>query len=200
MIKLCLFDVGGTINTSMDIGLLARKLDYSDVDALQEFCRMHVFGAYDLEPDPYVLLRAVKDFTGSDKSCDEIWEIFRDCRGGFNLSFLKALDFCRSYHIKTGLLTNVSGIYTEDNLFLCEYLKIPYIFQSCDLHLVKPKMDIYEYVELSTGYYSQDIIFIDDCEDNLRAPRELGWYTAKVSADKGESLCQPIVDIVKQFI
>lgn len=52
---------------------------------------------------------------------------------------------------------------------------------SFDLHLLKPNPEIYEFVINQHGLIPEETLFIDDKEENLRAARNCGLLTFKMS-------------------
>lgn len=198
MIRLVLFDVGNTIQEHTDIYAFCKRLDYNDPVAMQEFFRMRVTGQYDLTIYPDPILRAVKEFTGTDKALDEIFQAFLDCRGKLDIQFIKALKLCKDKALDTGLLTNVSGIYAPDNQIMADYLNMDFLFQSCDIGMKKPYREIYEYVEENTGYSKGEILFFDDLQENLVQPNKMGWKTVNISIRSKESIANVLCRIIEQ--
>ena len=80
------------------------------------------------------------------------------------------------------ILSNTNKIHLEG---ISEYLQRDYhvkdlsvwfdkAYYSCDIGMRKPGRDIYDYVINDIGFPAEDILFIDDNEDNIKAAEKTG--------------------------
>ena len=81
--------------------------------------------------------------------------------------------------VELGILSNVSLLDLDRQMKHMNYDYFDYKFLSCELGMVKPLNDIYEYANNVLKDY--EILFLDDREINLEVPRKLGWNTYLVS-------------------
>ncbi|MDD4938056.1 MAG: HAD-IA family hydrolase [Candidatus Shapirobacteria bacterium] len=70
------------------------------------------------------------------------------------------------------------------------------ILLSSDVGITKPDRKIYEIAQNKSGVNSEEILFIDDKEENLKEPKEIGWKTILFDMNKAEKG----VDEIKTFL
>ena len=79
---------------------------------------------------------------------------------------------------KIGLLSNCCEL--EKAVQDCHVMrsKFDYIWLSCDVNDMKPNVGIYQRVATTLNYLDDyEILFIDDCEDNIAGLDKIGWKT-----------------------
>ncbi|VVB70892.1 Glyceraldehyde 3-phosphate phosphatase [uncultured archaeon] len=90
--------------------------------------------------------------------------------------YSKLLPLLKKKGFKLGVLSNT----THSEIKPVEKLYSKYFdnfFYSSDIGLLKPFIEIYEYVLEKLNVKPEEILFIDDKEANLVIPRQLGWKT-----------------------
>ncbi|XP_046579018.1 LOW QUALITY PROTEIN: acyl-CoA dehydrogenase family member 10-like [Haliotis rubra] len=89
---------------------------------------------------------------------------------------------------KLALLTNnwfVEGTITGINTLELDLSLFNVIIESACVGVRKPYPQIYHICQERLGVQPREIVFLDDLGNNLKAARQVGWYTIKVtSADK----------------
>lgn len=76
------------------------------------------------------------------------------------------------------LLSNTSKIHKRYGWGKYKFIRnFDSLFLSNELHLFKPDIEIYKYVEQSLAASSSELLFIDDLKTNVDAACELGWDT-----------------------
>lgn len=66
--------------------------------------------------------------------------------------------------------------------------KLDYRFFSFNLGVQKPDTRIYEIVEVITGYFKDNILFIDDRKDNIKEAQSKGWNTILATGNDFEDI------------
>lgn len=83
-----------------------------------------------------------------------------------------------------GLLSNCASIEKFKQDIDVQRSKFDKVYLSCDLGMRKPNKDIYDFVD-DERY---QILFIDDREENLTYPKELGWEVYHYTGNNEETI------------
>lgn len=99
-------------------------------------------------------------------------------------------------HAQTGLLTNM---YTDmfkkiQNAQLFPPHHFDIVVDSSIVHLQKPDKDIYDHAQRQANVPENEILFIDNLEKNLVAPKELGWHTYWYDSSRPEEASQALLE------
>lgn len=102
-------------------------------------------------------------------------------------------------HYPVGLLTNIHKETYELSLKkrLIPDLAYHTVVKSCDIGLVKPEKEIYEYAKQQAGVPHEAIFFTDDLEKNISTAQLLGWHTVQFAPDNPAHSVQQIKKVLK---
>lgn len=105
-------------------------------------------------------------------------------------------DLMKRHHV--GLLTNIyHGVYdlSIKHGFIPD---LPYraVVQSCRLGIIKPEKEIYHHAQKKAKVPHENILFIDDYEDNIKAAKELGWSTVHFETHNPQKSIKEISQIL----
>ena len=110
--------------------------------------------------------------SGSDKSAQELKQLYYDCKGGIYEDTVKLIKKLKDEGNKVYLLSNLRPV---DYEYLSANMKLSMfdmMFLSCGLNMSKPSKEIFEHVINVLG--TNDFTFVDDSENNIKAAREAG--------------------------
>lgn len=101
--------------------------------------------------------------------------------------------------INIGIISNIgSGIWeaaVEDKLV--PNIKYKKVLLSYKIGITKPNNEIYKIAQQEAGVESSEILFIDDKEENLKIPREMGWKTVLFDMNQAEKGVEEIKAFLK---
>lgn len=102
----------------------------------------------------------------------------------------------KSYRV--GLLTNIHHGFFDLSINHGHIPKLPYkeVVQSCLLGLIKPENEIYHHAQKKAKVPHENILFIDDYEENIKAAKELGWSTVHFETDNPAKSIKEISSIL----
>ena len=85
---------------------------------------------------------------------------------------------------KTGTLSNVGEERNMERKKLLKGAKFDYEFNSCEMNMRKPNLNIYRAALKEMGVKPEEVIFIDDKEKNLKPARKLGMIAIRFTGIK----------------
>ena len=195
MRKVILFDWGGVVETSYmeysTIRDIMYSLGFTNVDEELIYDRFHInsgTSCFDTITSEEEYNKALKEFlelfSGDVEVTDEIIEKYKELYSSVmvnNPYYPDVSDFAQGLgsRCEIGILSNVSLVDKKRQNRHLNYDSFDYVFLSCDIGLAKPGREIFEYVNKKIG--DAEILFLDDNENNLKVPRELGWKTYQVN-------------------
>lgn len=113
-----------------------------------------------------------------DLQCDynEFYQVYQEENDKINY-YKDVVNFAHSLKnkCKIGILSNLASIDKERIDKHYNLSKFDYVWLSFNLKYRKPKKEIYEIVENDCKLAPNNILFIDDKEENLKIPKEIGW-------------------------
>ncbi len=100
--------------------------------------------------------------------------------------------------IDIGIISNVTSDIWEAALKHKMVPNIAYkkVFLSYKLGILKPDLEIYKIIQKESKIKGEEILFIDDLEENLVVPQELGWKTVlfdRFNAEEGINKIREII-------
>lgn len=100
--------------------------------------------------------------------------------------------------IEIGIISNIGpGIWEAALKYkFVPNIKYKKVYLSCKEEMYKPNSDIYEKVQKESGFKPEEILFIDDKEENLVVPKNLGWKTVLFNQLKAEEGVEKIKQIL----
>lgn len=200
------FDVGGVV-----------IIDFSGTNRWDEMLKSMGVNAENHEKF-LTVWKKYKDRTSLDYDADNMADEFRSYVGldlppdfsfldefvnrfSANPSILPVLRYAKE-HYKVGLITNMyprmlDKIYTREGLM--PEIEWDYIFDSSKILMKKPGEAIFKYAYKQCGKVDQEkILFIDNLEENLIAPRKLGWGTFLYDSSNPEDSSTKLLSLLKQ--
>ena len=78
---------------------------------------------------------------------------------------------------KIGILSNLSYLDKQRLDKQVNLKQFDYVWLSFELKCRKPDEKIYKIVEEDCKINPEDILFIDDCKENIETAKKLGWNT-----------------------
>lgn len=97
--------------------------------------------------------------------------------------------------VEFGLLSNCSELEKiVQSTDVPEHL-MKHVFRSCEVGMTKPGAGIYKLLELSVTQQPCDILYVDDREENLIVPRNLGWQVYHYAGDDYN-----LIEVMDNFI
>jgi len=149
---------------------------------------------------------------------DGVFGFWKKCVENFNLKDAFDYDLAKSWvtdykiikpiyemigflegKIKMGIISNIHADIWWAAVDANWVPKIKYeeIILSSDVRVVKPDKEIYEIAQLKSGVNPDEVLFIDDKEENLVIPKEMGWKTVLFDQTKAEDGVLKIMELVK---
>lgn len=130
-------------------------------------------------------------------SCLDEYNIIADRKYNFVKSWIKdyeplkhtyALVEDLTHKYEVGYLSNIYKGLVEEMIAqeIIPNLKPKYRFLSCNIGLQKPKVELYEYVELNIRFKPNEIFFVDDKLENLKVAQSRGWETFEFTRFESE--------------
>lgn len=103
-----------------------------------------------------------------------------------------------SKQLPIGVLTNVYPEVFELSIQKGHIPDLAYtaVVQSCKIGLVKPKKEIYLHAKEKAGVAHEEILFIDDYEENIKAAKALGWRGVIFDTENPEKSIREIEEII----
>lgn len=97
-------------------------------------------------------------------------------------------------HYPVGLLTNIHhGTYElSRQKGLVPDIAYHVVVKSCDIGLIKPDQEIYDYAQKQAGVPHTQIFFTDDVIENIQTANGLGWHTVQFQTDTPDVSIQEI--------
>ncbi|NXH11164.1 HYES hydrolase, partial [Bucco capensis] len=131
-------------------------------------------------------------------------------KGTLNAPLLQAARLLRRNGFKTCVLTNNWVDDTRGRIFTATLMNLLHrhfdlVLESCRLGMQKPEPKIYTYALEVLGAKPQEVIFLDDIGENLKAARELGMATILVRDTQTvlkelEELSAPLMLLIPQLL
>ena len=97
---------------------------------------------------------------------------------------------------KLGILSNMPGEFLERyRAGIPPFVKADYAVFSCDIHIIKPDVRIYQLALQGLGVKPEEAVFFDDLSKNIEAAKSLGingilWENFNQAKDAFKNLCQ----------
>lgn len=98
-----------------------------------------------------------------------------------------------------GLLSNIhTGYYQKciDRKLIPKY-NYSVVVQSCEIGLIKPEKEIFDYAQKSAKVPHENILFIDDMEENVKVASVLGWQTVRFDPNNPAGSVKKIKNVLK---
>lgn len=95
---------------------------------------------------------------------------------------------------RTAILSNIGLVTTKNIAKNGWYALFDPVFLSCEVGLVKPNLDFYEYAVQQLDVQSQRVIFVDDKDKNLIPARQLGMRT--ILAESAEQIIADVESLI----
>jgi epoxide hydrolase-like predicted phosphatase len=183
MIKAIVFDVGGVLLRTEDASkrrLLEKKhgLDTNSVEKLvfdSKSAQESTIGLVDtqkiwqdiaeeLDLSPEALQEFIEDFWDGDRLDKNLVEYLKSCRPRFTTALLSNAwtDARQAFANKFGIIDKKT---------------VDHIIISAEEGVAKPDERIYQILSEKVGYEFNQILFIDDFLENIRAAENLGMHT-----------------------
>lgn len=108
----------------------------------------------------------------------------------FSIDTLQLLRELHNVGYKLALLTNTwNGVVKKLVIPLEEYRLFDKVFESPKIGLRKPDLKLFKYIERSIKSHGEEILFIDDREENIKAAKKMHWETFlyKLGKDQGRN-------------
>jgi putative hydrolase of the HAD superfamily len=187
-LKTIIFDFGGVI-LDIDPQLTINHFDKLGMDDSSKFLEkdfinnvIRKFEKGILTPE--IFRDKVRDCAGMNFTDQEIDEAWNALLFDIPAERIKVVEQVKQ-HYKTLLLSNSNEIhydlYIRDLQLRFGYREFDELFDkayfSFDLHLIKPDLDIYEFVMYQHKLIPEETLLIDDRLDNIEAARTVGWKT-----------------------
>ena len=120
-----------------------------------------------------------------ETSPEEFLEQFITWHGSIFPGLSKLLDRLRNRFILACLSNNneLHWKYLTEKTDLAE--KFDHIFLSFEMGLIKPAKEAFEHVIHITGYFAEDILFLDDNQEHVATARGLGFQACRISGVDG---------------
>ena len=209
MKKIVLFDWGGVIeDASLEYDTIRDCLymcGFHNIDSASVFAEYHKYDASGFidevtteEELDKVLLEFLRSY---DKNTDmekvhEYKKVYKKHMAN-NPYYKEVSEYIDSLKgkVELGILSNVSLLDLDRQMKHINHDSFNYKFLSCELGMVKPSSELFNYVNEKLKDY--EILFLDDREVNLEIPKSLGWKTYLVN--KGGDL-KGIKDTINEFL
>lgn len=168
------FDLGNVVfDFSQSILELSKILRVSYIDILEMF-REHDRYTCKGQLHPDELLRMYENKTGVSSGIDDfvLWWT------SFFKPIIETHEFiieAKKYNVQIGVISNIyPNVYPKLLKFgLIPDVSYDAVVLSCDIGFTKPEKDIFHLAQKSAN--SEDIIFVDDCIENIEMARTLNW-------------------------
>ncbi len=160
MISFVYFDVGGVVIKDFSATDKFKQLN-GDLNLTEEFWNEHerdiCLNKYPIEPS------IVDEFVKRFEKNESIWPVIEEAKKYFRI----------------GLLTNMyPGMFAGiKNKGLLPNIDWEIIIDSSIEGVAKPNLDIYQLAQTRTKLKPEELLFIDNAQKNLDAPKSLGWQT-----------------------
>lgn len=179
--KTVIFDYGGVISnpqSQVSVSKIIEKLELKDEEHFKQ-----VYSIYRKEIDGGLITLSeywVKTLRKINKVLarkDFEWLVLEDIISWSDING-ETIELIRGLRKTGNKLAVLSNMVTETLSYLREHTEfIPlfdHTFFSCDINMVKPNPEIYEYILDQMNVPAADCIFIDDLEHNCKAAEEAG--------------------------
>ncbi len=181
MVKTILFDFGGVIyqHPKEVIPEVISKIYGQPLeDTIREYAKYkndYFAGKITTE----TVINSLSSSFKSNKSIDEVKTLWLKYYGELAQANNRVVDLIKKLreHNKVYLFTNTTEMSDLYNRKTGIYELFDGLFKSFEMKLVKPDLVCYEKVISVLGVESEEIIFIDDDEKNLKPAQELGMKT-----------------------
>lgn len=179
-IKFIIFDLGGVLIKIHPEKFYKKIINNSNItiDKLKEFKEIITLGY----KKPEDIFKELKQNYKINLTIDDIIESFaRDYIGEKIPKMEKLLNELCNNNYKLCVLSNINSLHFNYIKPKFNNFKIFYkIYLSYKLHLIKPDPKIFKYVINDLKAQPNEILFIDDSEENIKASCSLGMNTIKV--------------------
>lgn len=188
MIKFVYFDVGGTVEK--DFSATNKWSELLNEFQFTEETWQKYYGKIDIgiispdSPIPYKKLLA--GFINRFEKNESIWPVITEAKK----------------HFRIGLLTNMypemlTGIFEKGLMPPIDWeIVIDSTVEGC----AKPGVEIYQLAQDRTGVKPNEILFVENSEKNLTAPRDLGWQTFYYDSHDYEKSSKDLLEYLKHAI
>jgi len=134
-----------------------------------------------------------------DLKCDynEFYKIYQEESNKIKY-YKDVVDFAHSLknECKIGILSNLADIDKERIDKHYDLSKFDYVWLSFELTYRKPKKEIYEIVANDCKLNPNNILFIDDKEENLEVPKEMGWKVIQATGHELEKIKNKVYEFL----
>lgn len=185
-IKYIVFDLGGVLIKIHPEKFYKKIIDNSNItfDKLREYKEIITLGY----KEPEDIFKELKQNYKINLTIDDIIESFtRDYIGEKIPEMERLLNDLYNNNYKLCLLSNINSLHFN---YIApkfnNFKKFYRIYLSYKLHLIKPEPKIFEYVINNLKACPEEILFIDDSEENIKASRLSGINAIKVTTNKGD--------------
>lgn len=198
-IKVVLFDMGEVVYTLYryeEFGLCLNK-DINPIEFKEWMIKtLHCSRVDLMKNSGSYIVEQLKEYTNSTLTDDEIISKYIEYRGFIPYDVVETFRYLQAKEIDLGILSNVDTILAKDNRRFEESFGFKYFLQSSEIGINKPNLRMYLEAERITNCKSDEILFIDNLEQNLRLPRELGWKTICYCNKTENDLYERVKEIV----
>lgn len=174
--KLFLFDLGGVLIKPMDhyklYDELKCKIPYKEFEKYWCWDKTVLDAHKGTVSDEYHI-KQLLSFTKSNLSIEEFYKIYADLRNEFYKDTVEIINKLKSKGYKVGLLSNLRLMDYNNCKDEITSLKLDYLFLSYEIGYLKPYKEMYEYVIRKCTCNPNNIVFFDDCIDNVEGAKKL---------------------------
>lgn len=97
----------------------------------------------------------------------------------------------------TGILSNLIFLDKERLNKQVDFKYFDYVWLSFELNCEKPNEEIYEIVENDCKMKPENILFIDDCKENIEMAEKRGWNTCNAYGYELDKIKKSVTDFLK---
>jgi FMN phosphatase YigB (HAD superfamily) len=197
MIKFIYFDFGAVLvnydevfkKVCTDFGLDRDEFKsfYNDFVLDMDVGKESVFGFWKKSVEKFGLKNALeynlaKSWVSDYKIIQPVFEMIHSLEGKVDMGII------------SNIHADVWWAAFEDNWV--PKIKYKEILLSSDLGVIKPSRDIYEIAQEKANVKAEEILFIDDKEENLFEPKQMGWKTVLFDQNKAIDGVNKIMELL----
>ena len=130
------------------------------------------------ELDEASYLREAPGVVGNGIAAETIVKVFDAWLLGMYPGAASLIDELNACGLKTACLSNTNARHWDTLARLSEYdplRRLHYRLASHELRVMKPNERAYRLAEAATGFWGQQVLFLDDKTENVEAARAAGW-------------------------
>ncbi len=101
---------------------------------------------------------------------------------------------------KIGILSNLSSLDKQRLDKQVDLKQFDYVWLSFEMNCRKPNKRIYEMVEKECKFENNNILFIDDCKENINVAKKMGWNTCNADGHELYKIKKSINKFLKKEI